>query len=106
MKKPLTLATAVLAVFATPVASRDLPTVSIKITDLDLSTEVARQKLDQRIDNAARRICQLGGFDYGVRKAEADCRLAVKQKVAPEVELAIANARAERLATNQLDIPG
>lgn len=105
-KKPLTLAAATLAILATPVAGRDLPTVSINISDLDLNTEAGQRKLDERIDITARRICRSGGFDHGARKAEAECRLAVKMKIAPDVKLAIANARQERLATIQLDAQG
>ncbi|EDL48983.1 UrcA family protein [Erythrobacter sp. SD-21] len=105
-KTSLTLAAAVLAILATPVASRDLPTVSISVSDLDLSTEADQRKLYKRIDTTARRICRSGGFDLGARKAEAECRLSVKMRAAPEVKLAIENARKERLATNKLANPG
>ena len=106
MTKTFAIAAAALAALATPAAARDVPNADIDVSDLDLSQKADQEKLQRRIDTTARRICRMGGFDYAVRKAEQDCRLAVKQSAAREVELAIAKARTERLATIDTDVQG
>lgn len=106
MKKIYAIAAAVLVVATTPAASKDQLTVSVDVSDLDLTQNADQDKLERRIDNAARRICRTGAFDTGARRAENECRLAIIENAAAQVKLAIAKARDERFATISLDIQG
>ncbi|MBX7457309.1 UrcA family protein [Qipengyuania sp. 1NDH17] len=103
MKKTFAFAAAALAVIATPAAAKDAPSVSVATADLDLTQSVDQEKLERRIENAARRACRLGGFDAETRRAERECRLAMAKNAAKKVELAIAAARSGRFALIKFD---
>lgn len=52
---------------------------SVTYTDLDLSTEEGLAILDQRIDNAARQVCELDRTDTGTRIRNRDARACYDQ---------------------------
>ena len=106
MNKTFAIAAAALAALATPAIAHDSLSVSVDVTDLDLTQDADREKLERRIDNAARRACRLGGFDAETRRAERECRLAIIENADEQVDLAIAKARSEHFATIRLDIQG
>ncbi|MBY6128663.1 UrcA family protein [Qipengyuania aquimaris] len=106
MKKTFVLATAAFAAIATPAMAKDAPDTSVAIGDLDLTKQADQDKLDNRIDNAVRRMCRVEGFDLQARKLERSCRLAAEANAAPQIEVAIAGAREERFAAIELDVQG
>jgi UrcA family protein len=63
---------ATIAVFSVPnaaMAQAPKPTQSVKIGDLDLSTEAGQRTLDRRIQRAARAACHLDSVRTGSRIA-------------------------------------
>mgnify|MGYP001103103150 CR=1 FL=1 len=54
-------------------------TASISYTDLDLSTEDGRATLDQRIDRAARQVCELDRVQTGSRLRNREARACYEQ---------------------------
>ncbi|NNC52501.1 MAG: UrcA family protein [Erythrobacter sp.] len=106
MKKTFVFAAAALAAIATPAAAKDAPDATVAIGDLDLTTQADQKKLEDRIDNAVRRMCRVDAFDLQARKLERSCRLAAQANAAPQIELAIASAREERFAAVELDVQG
>lgn len=89
-----------LAFAGTPaVAAADEGSAIVRTGDLDLTTAAGRQTLDQRVKNAAQRLCRSGGRGLTERSLELEC---VEQVIAgnqPKTDRAIAEARGEsRLA--------
>ena len=76
-------------VFAAPAAAED--SVGIKYSDLDLSTRAGQQKLDRRIDSAAREACgmeiQTGRFTTSTaqRQCLAQTKASVHEQVAESI---------------------
>ena len=106
MKKTFACAAAALAAIAAPAIAHEVPSVSVDVNDLNLTQSADQEKLERRIDNAARRACRLGGFDAETRRAERECRLAIIENADEQVELAIAKARTEHFATIDIDVQG
>lgn len=106
MTKTFVIAAAALAALATPAAAANVPQAKVDVSDLDLSQPADQKKLDRRIDNAARRACRMTGFDAETRRIERECRLAMIENAAPQIQLAIAKARTDRFATIDLDAQG
>lgn len=106
MKKTFVFAAAALAAIATPAAAKDAPDTSVAIGDLDLTKQADQKKLEDRIDNAVRRMCRVEAHDIEARKLERSCRLAAEANAAPQIEMAIAGAREERFAAIELDVQG
>ena len=102
MKKTLVIAAAAFAAIATPAAATDTPNATVPTNDLDLTNPADQKKLDDRIDNAVRRMCRADGFDAQARRLERECRLAATQDAAPKIEFAIAEAREGRFAAIEL----
>ncbi len=67
--KTLMTAAAGIALVATPALAADAPDQSMQISyrDLNLSTPEGQAKLDQRVDVAARQICELSTNTTGTR---------------------------------------
>ena len=101
-------ALALTAAIAVPAAAQtaDPVAVTISVEDLDLNTAEGQASLESRVDQAISRACRTGGRDIASRNLEAACRADLEANFAPRVELAIAEARTERLATLTLDNRG
>jgi UrcA family protein len=93
MRYPAILAAALgaAAVFATPAAAQGA--VSVKYDDLDLSTRAGQQKLERRIDSAARSACAMDEIRTGrftPSTAQRQCYAEAKESVHQQVAEAIA----------------
>ena len=93
MRYPAILAAALgaAAVFATPAAAQGA--VSVKYDDLDLSTRAGQQKLDRRIDSAAREACGMDRVQTGrftPSTAQRECYQKTKASVGEQVAQMIA----------------
>ena len=78
-------------VFAAPAAAED--SVGIKYSDLDLSTRAGQQKLDRRIDSAAREACGMDRVQTGrftPSTAQRECYQKTKASVGEQVAQMIA----------------
>lgn len=83
------------AAMAAPVA--DGQSVAVRYSDLDLTTNVGTHTLQTRINHAARTVC--GNADIRDLLGMADvqhCRQVALNSAAPQVEVAIAQARTGR----------
>lgn len=94
MRYPAILAAALgaAAVFATPAAAT-APSVNVKYADLDLSTRAGQEKLERRIDSAARSICGVGEIRTGTimrSRAASECYSDAKARVHQQVAELIA----------------
>ncbi len=65
--------------------------------DLDLSTREGVARLDERVRTKARQMCANGGRDSASVRLERECRDSALAAAAPEIRVAIANARADRV---------
>ncbi|MHA7818286.1 MAG: UrcA family protein [Erythrobacter sp.] len=80
---------------ASTVEAKDF-SVSVKHRDLDLSTSEGASRLDERVRTRIRQMCQTGGRDSDSRRLESECRESALAATMPQIDLAIAEARAER----------
>ncbi len=92
------------AAMAAPVA--DGQSVAVRYSDLDLTTNAGTQALQTRIDHAARAVC--GSADVrdllGMHEVQ-HCRQVALSSAAPQVEVAIAQARNGRaFAANDVKV--
>jgi UrcA family protein len=80
---------------ATPAfAEPEAPSATIRTDDLDLATPAGERTLHHRVAWAVTTICSgLGVRDLATVSREQACRTAAMAKVAPQIEVAIANAR-------------
>lgn len=79
------------AVAATPAAAA--PTVGVKYSDLDLSTKAGQDKLERRIDSAAKAACGMDEIRTGrftPSTAQRQCYQQAKTSVGEQVAQAIA----------------
>jgi UrcA family protein len=84
--KILTLPVLALAAMALPLApAMAANPTSVKFSDLDLETKAGKSTLDDRIRNAARRLCQTEQRT-GTRLASTACMNDIRQQVLAEVE--------------------
>ena len=65
--------------------------------DLDLATREGVARLDERVRTKARQMCANGGRDSASLRLERECRDSALAAAAPEIRVAIANARADRV---------
>ncbi|EQB12640.1 UrcA family protein [Novosphingobium lindaniclasticum] len=101
-------AAAVLSVGAIAAATAPAPAfaknVEVRYSDLNLSTAEGKQKLERRIDTAAREACDYGRTTTGsrIRSNEAtECYTKARADVSAQVAGAIDKAGAQRLAVGQ-----
>ncbi|RIV88821.1 UrcA family protein [Aurantiacibacter zhengii] len=73
-------------------------TVEIRLDGLDLTRAEDRDRLDDRVEYAIRRACRVNGMDSHSRKTQRACQESMTDLLAPQVELAIAEARGPSLA--------
>lgn len=106
MKTSLIAAAATLAILSVPTVVSAQPTATVQTEDLDLAKPADQKKLEERMDNAVRRMCRADGFDAQVRRLERECRLAATQDAAPKIEFAIAEAREGHFAAIDLGNQG
>lgn len=71
----------------------DAPTASVRIDDLNLSTEQGQQRLDVRIKKAARTVCYSGLRGLAAQAREAQCIDSALAVVQPEAARAVAQAQ-------------
>ena len=84
--------------------SAETQTVAVPYADLDLSTEEGVQRLDQRIDRAARAVCGYNKPVTGsrIRSAEAhQCYTEARSRIARQQAQLVERARARTIALNR-----
>jgi len=96
--KTFALAAAVIGLVATPAFAgpEKGPSTSVSYAGLDLSTTEGQKLLEQRIDIAARRMCQLDQLPTGTRiisSAHRSCYAKAKASAKSQVAIAIADQR-------------
>ena len=107
MRKTLIAFAAVATAFAVPAAAQDASdtvTITVQTNDLDLASPADQSRLETRIDSAISRVCRSGGRDFDARRAEAACRNSLRDAFAPQVEVAIMEAREEHFAALDLSL--
>jgi UrcA family protein len=100
LRLPLALAAALILAPAVAHASPANTTefdASVAHDDLDLTTNEGVSRLDERVRTWVRQMCQNGGRDSASVRLERDCRVSALAATAPQVRVAIANARAESI---------
>lgn len=97
MLKTLILAAAIALPLATPAAATGATeSVVVAIDDLDLARSQDQQRLDRRIDAAARSLCASGARGIAALQAERRCVALARASAAPQAEQAIALATSGR----------
>ncbi len=94
IKTALTAASLALVATAAPAIAgdKDAPSTSVTFADLNLSTPEGQEMLDNRIDAAARAICQMDSQRTGTRintserRCYTNAKKSVKQQVATLIE--------------------
>ncbi len=83
LKTAISAAALSLAVVATPVmaGSDEKPTMTVETRDLDLSTVEGQERLDRRIDQAAKKICETNAVRTGTRLKSASRSSCYKNAV-------------------------
>ncbi|QDH34920.1 UrcA family protein [Porphyrobacter sp. YT40] len=97
---PLAVAIALMAspasVSASPVNATEFE-APVAHDDLDLTTRDGVARLDERVRTKAHQMCANGGRDSASLRLERECRASALAAAAPEIRVAIANARADRV---------
>lgn len=91
-------------VAATAPAPAFAKNVEVRYSDLNLSTTEGQQKLERRIDTAAREACDYNRVTTGSRLRSSDateCYSKARADVSAQVAGAVDKAGAERLAVGQ-----
>ena len=70
----LAIATTLAAGAITPALAGESKSIEVSYADLDLTSDADRNELEQRIDRAARKICDVDGHGTGARIATKDAR--------------------------------
>jgi UrcA family protein len=94
-------AAALACAVVTPAAARaETLSVAVPFGDLDLTKDAGRRTLDARLDRAARKVC--GGSapvrDLSQLRNHRDCMIGARTAYQAQVELALNNANARRVA--------
>lgn len=88
-----------LAVTATPAAARETVSATVSYGDLDLNKPEGRAALDRRLARAERQVC--GTFpmrDVTRIAGYRECLAEARSSYRPQVDFALANANARRVA--------
>ncbi len=102
MRNVLILAAPALALIATPAIAQSTGatdtgfSVEISHDDLDLTTSEGVSRLDTRIRNNVRQLCDTGNRDVASIQAERECRENATEAAQAQVRFAIAEANAEK----------
>ena len=94
MKKTLIALAAIGTVFTAAPAMAE--SVSIQFRDLNLNTIEGQAKLEQRIDRAARKICQVDDHTMGSRIRDQDalaCYAKAKKQATQQMAAVVENQR-------------
>ena len=94
MRKSLIALAAIGTAFTTAPAMAE--SVSIQFRDLNLNTIEGQAKLEQRIDRAARKVCQMNDHTLGTRipdQSAAACYRDAKKKAARQMAAVVDNQR-------------
>lgn len=84
--------------FAAPVAAETV-SFAVPYGDLDLTKAEGRDTLDRRLTRAARQVCgDRSARSVALIAARKDCLADVRANYQPQVELALNNANARRVA--------
>lgn len=97
MKKTLIAAAALLAI-PTGAFARDLPSITVDISDIDLSTAAGQDRLDARVERAIRGACYNGSRGLSATIMEQECRADLREAARPVIEAARTQADAPRYA--------
>lgn len=95
--KPFAIAAVAVCLSATPALAgqADQKSMNINVADLDLATAEGRQILDNRIEWAARRVCEVGQARTGTRLPYPDSAKCLEEARA-SAELQLAFLREDR----------
>ena len=96
MRYPAILAAALGAATLLAAPAAAAPSVGVKYADLDLSTRAGQQKLERRIDSAARSVCGMDEIRTGrftPSTAQRQCYAEAKESVHQQVAETIARDR-------------
>lgn len=106
-----TILSSIALLAATPVAAyADAARVSVTVqtADLDLTTTEGRAQLNERIDDAANRVCRDNSArGLHMRRQYEACKTQIARNSAPQIEMAVASAFAAkdpRVAVNSVAI--
>lgn len=97
LTKTFTLVLASAALLAAPAASAQegaTKSVGVQYSDLDLSTEEGREKLDRRINRAAQQVCEANEVATGTRipqREARECLRNAKQQLDRQIAQVIEN---------------
>ena len=83
-----------LTVTALPAAAQtEVKTAAVQTGDLDLTNAADLQRLDTRLNSAARSVCRTGVRGVAERTRQAECVAATLARTTPQAERAIAGAQ-------------
>ncbi|GGE03258.1 hypothetical protein GCM10011529_07140 [Polymorphobacter glacialis] len=86
------LAGACLVGATAPAAAAEAPrTAYVKISDLNLGSTADRQRLEFRVNHAARQVCRTGSDDLRSRSDEANCVDAARAGAEAQTNVTIAS---------------
>lgn len=113
MRLRLTFAAALACGLMLPVAATAAPMNETRFVedvshdDLDLTSPEDAARLDERVRNRVRQLCQNGGRDSVSLRLERECRVSAMADAGHKVRVAIANAKVDRvrLAKNDTSSP-
>jgi UrcA family protein len=94
------LALALLAVAATPaIATETARTAIVRVSDLNLASPAGVAALDQRLNRAARSVCDDAGVRTAFERRDATlCRSEALARVRPNRDAMVASARGTEVA--------
>lgn len=79
-----------------------LPTAEVHYGDLDLATSEGRDKLETRVERAARRVCPAFSRDIKMNARARECRKVALNAVRPQIEMAVAaHKKGQALTANR-----
>ena len=98
----ITILAAATAFVATPALANgdQAPSASVEIADLDLNTQIDRDTLDRRVNQAIRSLCNTNDRTASAQQRATQCRLAARASAQPQVRFAILEAKGPTLALN------
>ncbi len=100
-KTPATIFAAAALVTGVPAVAQsqhEQVTVEVRINGLDLSRAEDQKRLEDRVSYVIRRACRLEARDAQSLRVQRACEQNLSEALAPQVELAINEARREYLA--------
>jgi UrcA family protein len=100
IRTAITAAALASAVITPAAAHAETLSVAVPFGDLDLTKDAGRRTLDARLDRAARKLCGSAApvRDLSELRNQRDCMIGARTAYQVQVELALNNANARRVA--------